>query len=246
MCQSEILHLASMEVWMQKQRLVLFILGLGLATVPASATIAYSSCTSGCSDTSGSYATLPTEPGTTNLTFSSQFTFSTGLSGNPATYTELTTGTTFNGFNGSTQSSLTVTGSNLVQTLGGTGTSIQIALPANTYALAFVVGANSGLSPWIELVNSPGDLNLGANAQYQEVIPDSLHPQFVAIVSDTAIASVFVWDSGGSGVLNLQSFEIGTESGDIGTGDVPEPSTLFTLGGGFLGLFFWHRRRCRA
>jgi hypothetical protein len=24
---------------------------------------------------------------------------------------------------------------------------------------------------------------------------------------------------------------------------VPEPSTLFTLGGGFVGLFFWHRHR---
>jgi PEP-CTERM motif len=231
---------------MRNYRVIAFILGLGLIAIPASATITYTSCTSGCTDNSGTYAALPTEPGASGLTFSSPFTFSTGLSGSPATYAELTTGTTFNGFNGNTQDSLTVTGSNLVQTIGGTGTSIQIVLPAATYAVAFVVGTNAFLQPWIELVNTTSDLNTGANAQYQSVIPGSSSPQFVALVSDSPITSVFIWDGGGSGVLNLQSFEIGTSAGDTGTGgngDVPEPSTLFTLGGGVVGLFFWHRHR---
>ncbi len=222
---------------MRRLRFILSMLGFAIAAIPASATITYTSCSSGCSSTSGSYATLPTEAGATGLAFTSTMTFvSGGLSGSPALYTDSTTGTVFNGFSNTSADSLSESGSALAQSVSGTGASIQLVLPADTYALGMVLGANLFSSPWIELVTSPSDLNTGANAQYQMFIPGA-STQFFGIVSDTAITSIFVWNSGGGGILNLQSFELGQES------PVPEAGTFLTMGGGLLGLYFCRRTR---
>jgi hypothetical protein len=152
---------------MRKLQFALFTLGFALVAIPASATISYSSCSSGCGSTSGSYATLPSESGASGLSFSGQIDFvSGGLSGSPAFYTDSTTGLVFNGYNMTTADALEVSGTELVQTIGSTNTSIELVLPANTFALGMVVGASASASPWVELVSSPSDLNTGANAHY--------------------------------------------------------------------------------
>jgi hypothetical protein len=223
---------------MRRLRFTLAILGFAMA-VPASATITYTSCSSGCGSTSGGYASLPTQTGATGLAFSSTITFvSAGMSGTPAFYTDSTTGTVMNGFSNTTADALSETGTTLAQSVSGTGASIQIVLPADTYALGMVVGANLFSSPWVELVSSPSGLNTGAAAQYQMFITGGTS-QFFGIVSDVPITSIFVWNSGGGGILNLQSFEIGQDEGS----PTPEAATFFSMGSGLLGLYFWRRPR---
>jgi hypothetical protein len=225
---------------MRKLQFALFTLGFALVAIPASATISYSSCSSGCGSTSGSYATLPSESGASGLTFSSEITFSSGgLSGSPALYTDSTTGTVFNAFSNSTAESLWVTGTALVNSDGGSHGSIQLVLPANTYAIAMSVGTNSSSQPWFALVSSPSNLNGGAE-QYQLVVPSSSSPQFFGIVSSTPIASLFVWDASGSGASNIQSFEIGQEA------PTPESATSLMIGSGLIGLYAWRRRGLSA
>jgi hypothetical protein len=218
----------------------LIFLGVAVAAIPASATITYSYCTGGCSATGGSYSAWQSEFGTSGQTLSASnlFTFvSGGLSGTPAIYTDSATGTVFNGYNGSSQDSLTVSGTTLAQSTSGDGTSIEVILPANTYALALEIAGSQGMTPWIAFVSSTSQLT-GANEQYQLAV--SATPGFYGAVSNTPIASVFVWTTG-AGTLSIQSFEIGQFASD----PVPETSTFFTLGSGLIGISLWRRRRSR-
>jgi hypothetical protein len=99
-----------------------------------------------------------------------------------------------------------------------------------------MVGANSFASPWIEFVTSASGLSSGLE-QYQLIIPNSSSPQFFGVICDAPITSLFVWNSGGSGGINLQSFELGEEAG----ASAPEAATFFTMGVGLLGLYFLRR-----
>lgn len=232
---------------MRTERFIHFILGLALAAIPAFATIDYSSCNSGCGATNGTYSAMPSEPGASGLTFSSQITFGAGgLSGSPVMYTDSTTGVVFLGYNGTTQDSLTTSGTTLAQTGSGSGYSIELTLPSNTYAVAMMIDASTFADPWVELVSSPSSLNTGSNAQYMMVIPNSSSPQFFGIVADTGgspLTHLFVWNSGTGGTLSIQSFEIGTQSSGGSQSDTPEPSTLLLLGCGFAGLYLARRHR---
>lgn len=224
---------------MRRLRFILSMLGFAIAAVPASATITYSYCTSGCSASGGSYTALQSATGATGLAFGSLTTFvAAGLSGSPVTYTDGTSGATFNGFNGSTPDSLNVSGTQLLQTVGGSLTSIQLVLPANTYAIGMMVSASVYSFPWFELVNSVGSVG-PSYEQYQLNVPGGTS-EFFGIVSDAPISSIFIWNaSGSSGLLSIQSFELGEES------PAPEAGTFFTMGGGLLGLYFCRRPRLR-
>jgi hypothetical protein len=176
---------------MGTKRIFLFTMGLAMAGIPASATISY--CSSGCTNVGTSYASMPSSNDNGGLTYVSGAAFtSVNLSGSPAIYSDPTTGLVFYGFNGNSGDSLNVSGSNLTQSIGGTGTSIQAALPANTYAIAMVVGASAFSNTFIELVSSPSSLNTGSNDLFQLFIAGGTS-QFFGIASDTPIASVFVW-----------------------------------------------------
>ena len=220
-----------------------FLLGLALAAIPASATITY--CSSGCTNAGSNYGSMPSSNGNGALTYTSGAAFaSVNLGGSPAVYTDPTTGVLFYGFSGTSGDNLSVSGSNLTQSLGGTGTSIAAVLPANTYAIAMVIGASSFADPFIELVSSPSSLNTGSNDLLQVLIANSSSPQFFGIVSDTPIASVFIWNGIPGGTLNVQSFEVGgATDGGGGGGATPEPSTVFLISGGFAGLYLLRRRR---
>jgi len=174
------------------------------------------------------------------LTYTGNAAFSSSdLGGSPATYTDPTTGVIFYGFNNTNGDNLTVSSSDLTQTVSGNGTSIEAVLPANTYAIAMVVGASLFSDPFIELVSSPSSLNTGSNDLFQVTINNSSSTAFFGIVSDTPIASVFIWNGLSSSALNIQSFEVGDESGDSAT---PEPSTYLLIGSGFIGLYFLRKR----
>jgi hypothetical protein len=191
---------------------------------------------------------MPSSNDNGGLTYTSGAAFtSLNLSGTPAIYTDPTTGVVFDAFNGSTLDSLAVSGSNLTQTVSGSGTSVEAALPANTYAIAMVVGASAFSNTFIELVSSPSSLNTGSNDLFQLYIAGGTS-QFFGIVSDAPIASVFVWNEGSAGAtLNVQSFEVGDESGSGGgSGATPEPTTSALIGGGLVGIYFLRRRGTRG
>ncbi len=217
----------------------------GILALPARATITYTYCSSGCSSTGGTYSSFETAPGTTGLAFSSPITFISGdLSGTPAFYTDTSTGATFTGYTNSTGnannssntlSALNVSGTNLNMGINGTGSGIQITLPANTYAFAMVVSASTGgaSTQMLEL----GD-RIVNNANYELSITSVGNQVFFAIVSDTPLTTLFLGNPNSfSGDVQIQSFELG----DLAP--TPEPTTAFLIGGGLTGLGLLRRRQ---
>jgi hypothetical protein len=166
---------------------VVLLVALAALAQPASATITYTSCSSGCGSSSGTYAVWQTASGSAGLAFSmSPATFAGGnlVSG---IYSD-PTGTVLTGYNGANPDSLIVGGTALVQTVGGGGSGIEIALPANTYAFAMQITTPSGsvfTNPWV----SVGDHNV-AVTNYNVVIPSGT-VQFFGIISDTPLTQLF-------------------------------------------------------
>ena len=221
---------------MTTRYLATLILALAVGVAPASATIQFSYCSGGCSDNTGTgtYAAWQTAPGSAGLAFSmSPLTFAAGsLNGDSSVFTD-TSGTSFTGYSGASTNALAVSGTSLKQTVSGTGTGIDITLPANTYAIAFMITIGSGTfgSPMVEL----NDRILN-NANYQIVIPNSSSPQFFGILSDVPLSSLFVGNNGAGGAVQLNTFELGEAS------PTPEGSSLVLIGSGLV-LFGFLRRR---
>jgi hypothetical protein len=216
----------------------------GLAA-PAHATITYSSCNSGCSNsnTGVTFTTFGTTASGFGDTMSSPITFvSGGLSGTPAIYVDAGTLTEFDGFNGTTQNGLTVTGTALAQTASGSLTSIQVKLPANTYAFAAFISAVAGNGgPYAELVNSASAFN--SNNAYYQLFTSSGTGTFLGIVSDTPISNIFIGNLYSSdGKVEIQSFETG---GPAAPASTPEVSTFLLIGSGLVLMRFLRRRQQR-
>ncbi len=206
---------------------------LAALAAPVHASISYTSCTSGCTATSGSYAIWQSATGSAGLTFSPlPITFtasdlSSGVYNDP-------TGTVFTGYNGPSaiDTNMFVSSSALVQSVGGGGSGFEIVLPANTYAVAFSITTVSGVGPSsVEL----GDHNLNL-ANYGVVIPSGGSVQFFSIISTTPLGELFVGEQGIGGHLQLNDFEIGQES------PTPELSSVRLLGSGLLLLGLLRRR----
>ncbi len=205
---------------------------LAALAAPTYASIAYTSCTTGCSTTSGTYASWQSATGSAGLTFSTSL--DTFTAGNLASgvYSD-PTGTVFTGYSSPTviDTAMFVSGSSLVQSSGGGGAGIEILLPPNTYALAFSITTLSGFgSPSVEL----GDHNLSM-ADYGIIIPTGGSIQFFSIISTTPLGELFVGQAFG-GHLQLNDFEIGQES------PTPELSSVTLMGGGLLLLGLLRRR----
>lgn len=215
-------------------RLTILLLALTALTVPASATIQFSYCSSGCSSTGGSYGAWDTATGSAGLVFSgSPITFSAGgLSS--GIYTD-GTGTLFTGYSNATNTdSLTLSGAALAQTANGTNSGIEIALPANTYAFAMILTTVSGFgSPYVELND-----RILSNSNYSMVVPSGGTQEFFGFLSDTAITSLYVGNLDNlSGKVQIDSFELGESA------PTPEVSSLVSLGTGLVLVGFLLRRR---
>lgn len=216
-------------------KLTFLVLLLATLAAPTYATIVYTSCSSGCSATNGTYSSWQSAPGSSGLSFSTlPNTFAPGnLSG--GVYTD-PTGTVFTGYNGvNIDTLMSISGSSLLQSVGGTGDGIEIILPANTYAIAFSITTLVGFgSPMVEL----GDHNL-SNSNYQIVIPSpggASNTQFFAITSTTPLTELFIGSLGSGGRLQINNFELGEES------PTPELSSVSLMGSGLLLLGLLRRR----
>jgi hypothetical protein len=233
---------------MTTRDVLISIVALAGLAAPAHASITYSSCNSGCSNsnTGVTFTTFGTTASGFGDTMSSPITFvSGGLSGTPAIYVDGGTLTEFDGFNGTTPNAVTVTGTTLAQTSGsGPGaTSIQVKLPANTYAFAaFISVVSGGAGPYVELVNSASNFNSG-NANYS-LSTSAGTGTFFGVVSDTPISSLFignVFSNSGAAVV-IQSFETG---GPAAPASTPEVSTFLLIGSGLVLMRFLRRRQQR-
>ena len=218
------------------KRLALFALALVGLAVPASATITFTYCSSGCSSTGGSFSSWQSATGSSGLVFSgAPITFSAGgLSS--GVYTD-GTGTGFTGYSNATNTdNLTLSGTALAQTINGPNSGIQINLPTNTYAFAMIITTVSGFgSPFVEL----NDRILN-NSNYSMVVPSGGTPEFFGFLSDTAISSLFIGNMGAGGNVQINSFELGSAGGGS---SAPETSSVVLLGSGLMVLGFLRRRR---
>ena len=212
---------------------VILLVTLAALARPVSATITYTSCSSGCDSSSGTYSVWQTASGSAGLTFSmSPATFAGGnlVSG---IYSD-PTGTVLTGYNGaSIDTMMTVSGTSLVQSVAGGGAGIEINLPANTYAFAMSITTLSGFgSPVVEI----GDHILN-NANYGILIPSGGAVQFFAIISDTPLTQLFVGQNASGGRLQINDFELGEAA------PTPEPASAALIGGGLVLVGVLRRRR---
>jgi hypothetical protein len=231
---------------MMTRGVLISILTLAGLAAPAHATLTY--CNSGCGNSNSgvTFSSFGTAAAGLGDTMSSPITFVSGGLDGSGVYTDAGTGTVFTGFNGTTAEALILSGTSLAQTgssgNGGNtnGRSIQIALPANTYAFAMFVSSTAGFAgPWVELVSSPSNFNNG-NANYNLTIANSGDSQFFGIISNTAISSIFIGDLQASqSPIRIQSFEEG------GPASTPEVSTFLLIGTGLALMRFLRRRQQR-
>jgi hypothetical protein len=216
---------------------VVLLVALAALARPVSATITYTSCSSGCVSSSGTYAIWQTAPGSAGLAFSmSPATFAGGnlVSG---VYSD-PTGTVLTGYNGPStiDTLMSVTGTSLLQSVGGNGSGIEIDLPANTYAFAMNITTLSGFgSPAVEL----GDHILN-NSNYGIIIPGGGSVQFFAIISSTPLTQLFVGQTASGGRLQINDFELG---GATQASPTPEPASAVLIGGGLVLVGVLRRRR---
>lgn len=235
---------------MRKLQFISFILGLGLAAIPASATITYTYCDSGCTSTGGSYSSWQTQASSsvTGIVFTSQISFvASGLSAG-GIYTDATTGTVFTNYTsgGSVDTSTAIGNSThyLVQGTNGTGTGFEIDLPANTYAFSMNVAGCSSFCN--SLVFGMATAGLGTQAShgtaYGFTLPSGGPTQFFGVVSDAPITSIFLASTYNNAYLGLANFEIGQASG---MSEAPEGSTFAMIGGGLIALYLCRKPRRR-
>lgn len=216
------------------RRAGILILTLVALAIPVSATVTYSYCSSGCASTGGNYSSWQTAPGAAGLTFSlSPLTFApAGLSG--GVFTD-TTGTVFTGYsNAITTNSLTLNGTALAQTTNGSNSGINVLLPTNTYAVAFMLATVSGFGSQQIVLNGRDVFT----TNYSVAVPNATSPQFFGIVSDAPITSIFVGNLGNlDGRVQINSFELGQAA------PTPEGSSMALIGAGLVTIALVRKRR---
>jgi hypothetical protein len=233
---------------MRTVRFTLIILGFALAAISASANVTYTFCSSGCSDNTGtkSYADWKSAPGASGLAFGALTSFVSGGLAGTGIYTDSVTGTIFTNYSsgGSVDTGTQVKNTTFVQGLTfGTGTGLEIDLPANTYAFA-MFGSDCSSAACTGIVFNLASVGLGTHSSYGTnyslTIPQSGPSEFFGIVSDIPITSLF-FASGGNNFLSINSFEIGEGGG--GGSQTPEAATFLMIGGGLIAMYVCRRRR---
>ena len=214
---------------------IILLVSLAALARPASAGTTYTSCSSGCSSSSGTYAVWQTASGSAGLTFSSfPVTFAGGnlVSG---VYSD-PTGTVLTGYNGANPVSLILNGTALLQSVGGGGSGIELLLPANTYAVAFNLTSATG-SIFTYLGAELGDHNVSAT-NYNIILPSGGGSvQFFGIISSAPITEIFVGPANAASPFQINDFELGEL---IST---PETSSGALIGSGLILVGVLRRRR---
>ncbi len=213
---------------------LILLVALAVLARPVYATTTYSSCSSGCGSSTGTYSVWQTASGSAALTFSaSPETFSaanlvSGVYSDP-------TGTSLTGYSGvsTIDTMMSVAGTSLLQSVAGNSAGIDIDLPANTYAFAMDITTLSGFgSPAVEI----GDRNL-SGSNYTILIPTGGSVQFFAIISSTPLTELYVGQIAPGGHLQLNDFELGEVTA------TPEASSAALIGGGLVLVGALRRRR---
>ena len=219
-------------------KLAFGILAVAALAMPAFASITYVACPSGCgANTGSSYTVWQTSPGSAGLTFSmSPSTFAPGGNLVSGVYTD-PTGTVFTGYSGasSIDTLMSVSGSALLQGVGGSSTGIEIALPANTYAVALDVSLPAGTG-FTNLGVELGDHNVGAT-NYTLPLSGPGSVEFFAVISSTPLSELFIGSTGAGSKFQINDFEIGEEA------PTPEASSIALIGSGLVVLGLLRRRR---
>ncbi len=211
-------------------KLTFLVLLLAALAAPTYASIAYTSCSSGCGSTNGTYAIWQSAPGSQGLIFSmSPNTFAPGnLSG--GVYTD-PNGTVFTAYNGvSIDTLMSVSGASLLEGNNGNGTGIEVKLPANTYAFAMNITMLG--SQFTTVAAELGDHNLNGT-NYNITIASNGSVQFFGIISNTPISELFFGPIGQGSRLQINDFEIA---------QTPEVSSATLIGSGLLLLGLLRRR----
>jgi hypothetical protein len=215
---------------------------LAFSTMPCTASIQYSYCTSGCTNNNAgmTYSAFQSAATAFANSFSSTVTFVSANLNGSGIYNDPITGTVFTGYNASQVQEPLMIGA--AASLAQTGTlgqnrSIGISLPSDTYAVAMYLSVASGFaSPFI--TTSLSDLNT-TNANYSVTISNSSDSQFFGLISDTPLSSLFIGDLYAfQGPVRILSFEIGQQ-----VATTPEPSTFILVGAGLLMVRVLRRDR---
>jgi len=223
---------------MIRKNLAISILGLAMGLAPAwGSTVVYCNQSAAC----GTNTEAAFETATASLTFES-VDLTNGTYAEPGySNADGITGLDLLGFNNTTTPySVTVAGGVLEQSVGGPGTSIEIELPSDVYAVELMVSVTSGsANPCVELVTSPSSFN-NTNCNNQLNISSSSDVEFIGVVSTSPITDVFIGTTTGAGQpLAISNIELGTES------PTPEAGTLLLIGTGLVGMRFMNRRQRR-
>lgn len=216
---------------------------LFILAVPAHATIQYSFCSNGCTNTNTgmTYSTFQALAAPFANSFSSPITFLAADLNGSGIYTDSTTGTVFTGYNASqVQEPLIIgSGASLAQTgnsVAGKDRSIGITLPPNTYAVGMFLSSTANFAnPFA--VTSLAHFNL-TNANYDVVISNSGDSQFFGLISNTPLTTLFLGD-----LLSFQSpiRILSLETGASVT-TTPEASTFGLIGVGLIAIRLLRRR----
>jgi len=211
---------------MRITRILLPILGLVAAVVPARASLTFES----------SQTSFAMEAGNDGLSLSSLITFGS-VSGDE--YIDPTTGVEFFAFNsgGSTSESFLTTSSGELETTPGLGDSIEVVFPSTVIGFAFNLTTASG-NETLCVDLSPATFSTCANG-------GTPAPGFAGVINESPLATLpTLWLhplAGGSAATDVISFEVAIQSDDM---SAPDVATFLSLGSGLI-LVACVRRRGR-
>jgi len=186
----------------------------------------------------GSSAQVNFQNATTGLFFPdplASFTSSDLTDGNKE-YADPNTLVDFFGFNGASADQLSVTATELEQTVGGG--LIEISLPSNVEAFAAQITVPSSAGTFC--IDPASTFNTGSNCDATVTVTSSSDTEFIGVVSTTPISTIWLGPLGGSPTLAMKDFEVG----ETGTA-APDVPPFLLIGTGLIGLRFVGRFRRR-
>jgi hypothetical protein len=119
---------------------------------------------------------------------------------------------------------------------------LEISLPANVFAVAFNITEILNSIPITfclenEASFSATNCSSPTALDQQVTVSSSTDTEFIGAVSTTALTTLWIGPLNGSGNVDVDNFEFGTQS------ETPEATTGLTLGSGLIAISLLHRRK---